>query len=158
MAHVVAQLSDVKKYANVKFELESNICASYKPMLLMSFDESLDICLNFVPQSTSFKSHRFSPKQSNVRKDWFAKSLNANDIKSSNDDETNPTPTYNFEILSDLRMQENNLLLKHFLTSKNVTESIQMVKLWLIKRGLNTVKHQKIKFFGKIFIQFEKKF
>lgn len=139
MGHVVAQLCDVKKYANVKFELESNISANYKPMLMMNFDESLDVCLHFIPQNKSFKSHRFSPKQSNVRKDWFVKNLNVTKIKSSNDDETNPTPIYNFEILSDLRMQENNLLLKHFITSKNVIESIQMVKLWLIKRGLNTV-------------------
>ena len=53
--------------------------------------------------------------------------------------DTNPTPSYNFEILSDVRMQENNELLKKCLSTKPLTESIQMVKLWLLKRGLNTV-------------------
>jgi len=57
----------------------------------------------------------------------------------SSTDDTNPTPSYNFGILADLRMQENNELLKRFLTSKQITDSIQMVKLWLLKRGLNTV-------------------
>ena len=57
----------------------------------------------------------------------------------TNSDETNPTPGYNFGILSDLRMKENNDLLKRLLTTKQITESIQMVKLWLLKRGLNTV-------------------
>ena len=58
----------------------------------------------------------------------------------TNSDETNPTPGYNFGILSDLRMKENNDLLKRLLTTKQITESIQMVKLWLLKRGLNTVR------------------
>ena len=38
MAHTVAQLSDMKKYANVKFEFESNVSCSFKPNLLMNFN------------------------------------------------------------------------------------------------------------------------
>ena len=38
MGHVVAQLMDVKKYASVKFELESNVSSQQKPTLLMNFE------------------------------------------------------------------------------------------------------------------------
>ena len=37
MSHTLAQLMDLKKYANVKFELESNVCYSYKPTMIMNF-------------------------------------------------------------------------------------------------------------------------
>jgi hypothetical protein len=117
-----------------------------------------------VPQKGTFKENRFNPKQSNVRKEWFSKHFAKSDSKiffityilnwiffnlfyflalnetPTNSDETNPTPGYNFGILSDLRMKENNDLLKRLLTTKQITESIQMVKLWLFKRGLNTVR------------------
>jgi len=38
MSHTLAQLMELKKYANVKFELEYSICSSYKPFLVMSFN------------------------------------------------------------------------------------------------------------------------
>ena len=60
------------------------------------------------------------------------------DSSLGDEDNTNPTPNYNFELLADLRIAENNRIVKHFLTSKTITESVQLVKLWLIKRDLNT--------------------
>lgn len=47
------------------------------------------------------------------------------------------TPNYNQEILSDLRANENNELLKLNLNTKGIKEAIQLVKLWAHKRELN---------------------
>ena len=76
----------------------------------------------------------------NILFDYLFNCIASDETAKSNSEDSNPTPGYNFEIISDLRMQENNDLLKRLLTSKQITESIQMVKLWLFKRGLNTVK------------------
>lgn len=38
MSHTLAQLIDLKKYSNVKFEFESNVCSNFKPCLIMSFN------------------------------------------------------------------------------------------------------------------------
>jgi hypothetical protein len=59
-----------------------------------------------------------------------------NDGEESHD----PTPSYNFDILSDLATKANTEYLKEKLTnSKGVSEAIKLLKLWLIKRELNSV-------------------
>lgn len=71
MAHVYIQLVDKKKYSNLKFEFVANYSSTFKPLLILHFDDSLDVCLHFVPNCNSFKLHRFNPNQCNVRAKWF---------------------------------------------------------------------------------------
>ena len=121
------------------------------------------MCLHFVPHKNSFKLHRFNPNQSNIRAEWFFKNFNPKlDLnKSGNSFKKNisssyfkfiflnfifkdleqdySTPNYNFEILADLRSNENNELLRESLVSKNVKDAIKLFKVWLLKRDLNKV-------------------
>ena len=120
------------------------------------------MCLNFVPHTNSFKLHRFNPNQSNIRAEWFFKSFNPKlDLNKSGNslkilplslyylflnfifedlEQDYSTPNYNFEILADLRSNENNDLLRASLTSKSVKDAIKLFKVWLLKRDLNKVK------------------
>ncbi len=68
---------------------------------------------------------------------------NGNLENGQNDDESShdPTPKYNFDILSDLTTKQNNDFLREkFNNSKGVLEAVKLLNLWLLKRELNTVK------------------
>lgn len=78
LAHVYLQLVDKKKYANLKFEFTSDYSSQYKPLLVIKFDEQLEVALHFVPNCNSFKLHRFNPNQTNVRTKWFQEKFKTN--------------------------------------------------------------------------------
>jgi hypothetical protein len=73
---------------------------------------------------------------------FYSKAVQNGNSNADNDNEesNDPTPSYNFDILSDLTSRENTEYLKEKLgTSKTVSETIKFLKLWLMKRELNTV-------------------
>lgn len=146
VAHMHAQLSALKKYATaVKFEFVSECNALYNPVLCMTFvNEGLEVRLRPVPPTSVFRPARFNPTQANVRREFFQKNLDTSGVLSDAEagDETKDelTPMYNADLLADVTARENNEFLKKtFNDAKSVLEAIKLLKLWLIKRGLNKV-------------------
>lgn len=147
LAHVHSQLSALKKYAQVKFEFVAEFNAIYNPVLCLVFpgDDAFEVRLHAIPPSSVFRLARFNPSQANVRKDFFAKNFDSNGdlaalVSNDNPDETQDelTPMYNADILADLTARENNEFVKKTLNEgKSVIEAIKLLKLWLMKRGLN---------------------
>lgn len=150
LAHVYSQLSALKKYAQVKFEFLAECNAIYNPVLCLVFpgDDAFEVRLHAIPPSSVFRLARFNPNQANVRKDFFAKNFDSNgDLAALVSSDTPPgsdeiddelTPMYNADILADLTARENNEFVKKTLNEgKSVIEAIKLLKLWLMKRGLN---------------------
>lgn len=107
--------------------------------------------------TSSFKLARFNPNQSNIRRDFFTKNINPSlkfdeEHETKSDEHFDPTSNYNYDILADLTALKNNQFLKDtFNNSKGVLEAVKLLKLWLLKRGLNTVNlTEKYIFFLKI--------
>jgi U3 small nucleolar RNA-associated protein 22 len=150
--NVHSQLTSLKKYAKLKFTFEADHSASYSPVMCIFFeDEDFEIRLRCVPEASAFKPARFLPNQANVRKDFYRKNLTASvelEKVLSNGEEAQDelTPIYNYQMLSDLTTVANSQYLKSsFNDSKSILDAIKMLKLWLFKRQLNTVRYEILK-------------
>lgn len=92
--------------------------------------------------SSTFKLARFNANQVNIRKEFYKKNLLAesSELAKLINDEDEITPNYNSQVLADLTLaQNNNFIKKTFGESKSLNDAVKMLKLWLLKRGLNRV-------------------
>ena len=140
VSHVYLQLQKTKRYSKCTFEFVANYSNLHSPNLRLNFkEENVQINLFLVPNEASFKLNRFNPTQSNVRREFFSKFINSSiSFEKTNEESNDPTPNYNMDILADLTLKTNAELLKEKISgSKNLTESVKLLKLWLLKRGLN---------------------
>ena len=144
LGHTYLHLMNAKRYSKLKYHFESDFGAVFKPLMCMLFEDAgLEVRIHFVPSNSAFKLSRFNPGQCNVRRDFFSKnicpSIKIEDNSGKNSEEIyDPTPNYNFEVLSDLTAIRNNqIIMEKFSNSKNLLAAVKMVKLWLLKRELN---------------------
>jgi U3 small nucleolar RNA-associated protein 22 len=141
-AHVCVHLLSL--YSPKQIEFQSKLTILHKAMTIINIDNHLQVKLHFVPQKGTFKLHRFSPSQSNIRTEWFKSNgsfqIDENILKTQNQDNvTAPNPFYNYEILSDVTTIDNNDFLEEHLisTSSSISDAIKLIKVWLHKRQLN---------------------
>lgn len=144
IGHTYLHLMNSKRYSKLRYNFQSDFSAVFKPLLCMIFEDvGLEVRLHFVPNSSAFKLSRFNPSQCNVRRDFYTKNINPNikiedESGKSSEEIYDPTPRYNFEVLSDLTAIRNNEVIKEkFANSKGLLAAVKLIKLWLLKRELN---------------------
>ncbi|CAF0704690.1 unnamed protein product [Brachionus calyciflorus] len=140
MAHTYLHLMNSKRYSKLKYEFQSDFSSQFKPTLSMLFEgEGLEVRLHFSPSGSAFKLSRFNPGQCNARREFFTKNINSSiKFQEGSEEIYDPTPNYNFDVLSDLTIGQNNQVIKDKLgNSKSLLEAVKLIKLWLLKRELN---------------------
>ncbi|XP_063886940.1 nucleolar protein 6-like [Scylla paramamosain] len=99
------------------------------------FGKKWKVNLYPVPDQESFKLTKFSPERSNLEPSWFFPGDTG--AKYSGDEQPS-TPHYNWACAVDVAMQQQQQLIMDCLGNKrNLTQGIQLIKIWLSQRDLD---------------------
>ncbi|XP_045117348.1 nucleolar protein 6-like [Portunus trituberculatus] len=117
----------------------THLGASCRPVLQVTpsgdFGKKWKVNLYPVPDQESFKLKKFSPERSNLEPQWF---FPGDAGAKYSGDEQPSTPHYNWACAVDVAMQQQQQLIMDCLGSKrNLTQGIQLIKIWLSQRDLD---------------------